>query len=130
MKATNLPVPRRRFLASATAAAAFSIVGCKKTARAPRRSSGVFVGEGAFRYEVINDCVSLPDRYSWQITHNVAVDKNGFLYVIHEGDDALPDHPAIFVFDPEGQFVKAFGKQFQGGGHGQEVRAEGNEQFL
>ncbi len=96
----------------------------------PRRSSGVFVGEGDFKYEVINDWVTLPDKYSWQITHNVAVDRDGFLYVIHEGDEALPDHPSIFVFDPAGQFVKAFGNQFQGGGHGLEVRTEGSEQYL
>jgi hypothetical protein len=133
MTTTNLPIHRRQFFTStsiATAAAAFGIIGCKKTVRTPKRSSGIFVGEGDFKYEVINDWVTLPDRYSWQITHNVAVDKDGFLYVIHEGDEALPDHPAIFVFDPSGQFVRAFGNQFQGGGHGLEVRAEGNEQFL
>jgi hypothetical protein len=124
-------LPRRQFLASATATAAtFSIIGCKKTFAAPKRTSGVFVGEGAFKYEVINDWVTLPDKYSWQITHNVAVDRDGNLYVIHEGKEELPDHPAIFVFDPSGQFVKAFGQQFQGGGHGLEVRTEGNEQFL
>tara|TARA_R110000850_G_scaffold42902_10_gene110049 strand:- start:4412 stop:5530 length:1119 start_codon:yes stop_codon:yes gene_type:complete len=131
MTKKNSTVPRRQFLATASAgAAAFSIIGCKKTVSTLRRSSGVFVGEGDYRYEVINDCVSLPDKYSWQITHNVAVDRDGFLYVIHEGDEALPEHPAIFVFDPAGQFVRAFGSQFQGGGHGLEVRAEGNQQFL
>ena len=130
MKANDTSFSRRRFLGATSAAAAFSIIGCKKTAGTSQRRSGVFVGEGAFRYEVIHDWVSLPDRYSWQITHNVAVDRDGFLYVIHEGDEALPDHPSIFVFDPAGQFVKAFGKQFQGGGHGLEVRSEGSEQFL
>jgi len=128
---TNSSVPRRQFLASATAtAAAFSIIGCKKTVSVPKRTSGIFVGEGAFKYEVINDWATLPDKYSWQITHNVAVDKEGNLYVIHEGKEELPDHPAIFVFDPAGQFIKAFGKQFQGGGHGLEVRQEGKDQFL
>jgi hypothetical protein len=58
------------------------------------------------------------------------VDKDENLYVIHEGKAALPDHPSIFVFDAEGTFVKAFGNQFQGGGHGLEVRTEGSEQFL
>jgi len=124
---------RRQFLttaATATVATTFGIVGCKKTVRNGQRSSGIFVGEGDFKYEVINDWATLPDKYSWQITHNVAVDKDGFLYVIHEGNEALPDHPAIFVFDPAGQFVKAFGSQFQGGGHGLEVRTEGTEQYL
>jgi hypothetical protein len=50
--------------------------------------------------------------------------------VIHEGRENLKDHPSIFVFDGEGKFVRAFGHEFQGGGHGLEVRTEGNEQFL
>jgi hypothetical protein len=126
------PIPsRRKFIASATTtAAAFSLVGCQKTAPAPARTSGLFVGEGEHIYEVINDWVVLPDQFKWQITHNVAVDKDENLYVIHEGQEALPDHPAIFVFDAAGKFIKSFGKQFQGGGHGLEVRTEGNEQFL
>ncbi len=131
MKTPYPTLSRRQFVATSTATsigAAFGIVGCKKTTTAPVRSSGNFVGEGAHKYEVINDWVSLPDRYSWQITHNVSLDKDGFLYVIHEGDETLTDHPAIFVFDPAGQFVKAFGSQFQGGGHGLEVRTEGSEQ--
>ena len=72
----------------------------------------------------------LPDKYSWQTTHNVAVDSERNLYVIHEGRDALPDHPSIFVFDAEGKFVRAFGNQFQGGGHGLEVRKEDDDEYL
>ena len=34
------------------------------------------------------------------------------------------------MFDVEGKFMRAFGNQFQGGGHGLEVRSEGGEQFL
>ncbi len=37
-------------------------------------------------------------------------------------------HPAIFAFDPEGKFIRAFGAQFQGGGHGLETRVEGNDE--
>ncbi len=72
----------------------------------------------------------LPDKYNWQTTHNVAVDKAGNLYVIHEGRADQKDHPSIFVFDPERKFIRAFGAQFQGGGHGIEVRQEGSEEFL
>ena len=58
------------------------------------------------------------------------MDKAGNLYVIHEGRRNLKDHPSIFVFDPNGKFIRAFGNQFQGGGHGLEVCQEGNEEFL
>ncbi len=125
---------RRRFLAGGTSAAAsvtaFQILGPRKSLAEPARRTGPVIGTGEHRYEVIHDWVTLPAPFSWQITHNVAVDVAGNLYVIHEGQESQPDHPAIFVFDPEGTFIKAFGRQFQGGGHGMEVRTEGPEQFL
>src|SRR5690606_38748942 len=40
------------------------------------------------------------------------------------------EHPSIFVFDPEGKYVRSFGQQFQGGGHGLELRTEGNDEFV
>ncbi len=88
------------------------------------------VGEGDYRYEVIHHWAKLPSQFTWQTTHNVAVDRNGFLYVIHEGKASLNDHPSIFVFDPQGRYVRSFGKQFQGGGHGLEVRNENGDEFL
>jgi len=124
---------RRRLLSSAASAApmtTFGILGTLSSHAKSAQRTGPVVGEGEHRYEVIHDWVTLPDRYSWQITHNVAIDRDGNLYVIHEGQEDLPDHPAIFVFDADGKFVKAFGQQFQGGGHGIEVRTEGGEQFL
>ena len=76
------------------------------------------IGEGAHRYEVLHNWAKLPAQYTWQTTHNVAVDRDNNLYVIHEGRENLKDHPSIFVFDSQGKFIRAFGKQFQGGGHG------------
>ena len=90
----------------------------------------VVMGEGEFQYRVRHAWPQLPDRYQWQTTHNVAVDEAGNLYVIHEGRANLKDHPSIFVFDSTGRFVRAFGSQFQGGGHGIEIRKEGSEEFL
>lgn len=118
-------MPRRRFLAGTAAALAVP-----RVFTASKSSESLIIGTGAHRYEVLHNWAQLPARYSWQTTHNVAVDKDGLLYVIHEGRENLPDHPAIFVFDPEGRFVRAFGSQFQGGGHGLEVQTEGREQFL
>jgi hypothetical protein len=97
------------------------------------RSKGaeqLIVGEGAYKYEVIHNWPQLPDKFTWQTTHNVAVDRDGLVYIIHEGLENQKDHPAIFVFDHDGKFVRAFGKQFQGGGHGLEVITEGSDQFL
>jgi hypothetical protein len=131
-------VSRRQFVKStlaSTAAATAAVtggvlLGAPAVHAAPKTDQPLIVGEAAYQYEVQHNFPQLPSEYSWQITHNVAVDSAGLLYVIHEGREDLVDHPSIFVFDETGKFVRAFGKQFQGGGHGIEIRKEGSEEFL
>lgn len=122
---------RRQFLSTAAAGAAV-VLGAPAvlSARMKKTDSNLVVGEGEHRYEVEHEWPQLPDKYTWQTTHNVAVDKDHNVYVIHEGRQELKDHPSIFVFDNEGKFIRAFGQQFQGGGHGIEIRNEGGEEFL
>lgn len=117
---------RRWFVKSATVAAIAgpAIITSKRT-----RAQDV-VGSGDHVFEAQHGWPQLPAPYTWQTTHNVAVDSEGLLYVIHEGKPQLADHPSIFVFDTEGRLVRAFGSMFQGGGHGVEIRREGNEEFL
>ncbi|MCA9146504.1 MAG: twin-arginine translocation signal domain-containing protein [Planctomycetaceae bacterium] len=128
-KHTDAGVSRRQFLAT-------SAIGTAATLAAPailtakKSDSQIIVGEGDYRFEIIHDWPELPSQFTWQTTHNVAVDKAGNVYVIHEGRVDQPDHPSIFVFDSEGKYIRSFGKQYQGGGHGIEVRQEGNEEFL
>lgn len=119
---------RRKFLktASLSAAASFALPGI---VTAKRSAAQNVIGEGDFKYTVKHGWPELPEKFQWQTTHNVAVDKANNLYVIHEGR-AGTDHPSIFVFDAEGRYVRSFGKQFQGGGHGLEVREENGEEFL
>ena len=120
---------RRQFLSS-TAAGAAVLTAAPMAFTASRTSNEVIIGEGEHKYRIRHDWPMLPDKYTWQTTHNVAVDRAGNLYVIHEGRRNQKDHPSIFVFDPERKFLRAFGAQFQGGGHGIEVRQEGSEEFL
>ena len=122
-------VSRRTFLSSA-AAGATVILGAPMVLTAAKTDKPLIVGEGEHQFEVVHNWPQLPDQYTWQTTHNVAVDKGGNVYVIHEGRADLKDHPSIFVFDSDGKFVRAFGSQFQGGGHGIEIREEGGEEFL
>jgi hypothetical protein len=121
----NASVSRRQF-----AAATAFVMGAPGLLLAKKSGRQLVIGEGEHRYEVHHDWARLPDRFSWQTTHNVAVDRDQNLYVIHEGRKELKDHPSIFVFDRNGKYLRSFGQQFQGGGHGLEVRTEGNEQFL
>lgn len=119
---------RRTFLA--TSAAVATQLAAPRIITASKTGDELIVGEGPYRYRVRHQWPQLPDRYSWQTTHNVAVDRAGNLYVIHEGRENLKDHPSIFVFDEQGKFVRAFGAQFQGGGHGIEVHEEEGQEFL
>ena len=120
---------RREFLSTAAVGTA-AILGAPMVLAARKTDSKLVIGEGDYRYEVEHDWPQLPDKFTWQTTHNVAVDKAGNVYVIHEGRQDQTDHPSIFVFDPEGKYVRSFGSQFQGGGHGIEVREEGGQEFL
>ncbi|HVJ81379.1 MAG TPA: 6-bladed beta-propeller [Planctomycetia bacterium] len=116
---------RRQFLAAAGA-----IVAAPAIATARKSDSKIVTGSGDHKFEVQHDWAKLPSEFKWQTTHNVAVDEANNLYVIHEGRENLKDHPNIFVFDKDGNYVRSFGQQFQGGGHGIEVRKEGSEEFL
>jgi hypothetical protein len=121
-------IRRREFLQMAAGAAA--AVAAPTILTAQKTDSPVILGSGEHRYEVHHNWPQLPEQFTWQTTHDVAFDRAGNLYVIHEGTTQKPDHPAIFVFDPEGKYISSFGQQFQGGGHGLEVHQEGNEEFL
>ena len=123
------PVDRRKFLTVSASAAALTLTA-PRILTASKTTSETIIGEGDYRYRVHHNWPQLPEKFTWQTTHNVAVDKAGQLYVIHEGRAQQKDHPSIFVFDAQGKFVRAFGEQFQGGGHGIEVRQEGSEEFL
>ncbi len=66
---------------------------------AQKSEKKLVIGSGEHQYEVLHYWPQLPDKYTWQTTHNVAVDAAGLLYVIHEGRENLKEHPSIFVFD-------------------------------
>src|SRR5687768_1410829 len=121
-------ISRRRFIGGTVLSTA--VLATPRIMTAQKSPKQVVIGSGEYQYQVHHNWARLPESYNWQTTHNVAVDRDGLLYVIHEGRENLKDHPSIFVFDREGKFIRAFGKQFQGGGHGLEVITEGNQQFL
>jgi len=120
---------RREFMKSAAVVSAATLAA-PAIATAKKTESQMIIGEGDFQYEVHDQWPQLPSEFSWQTTHNVAVDSEGFLYVIQEGRLEQSDHPAIFVFDQDGKYVRSFGSQFQGGGHGLDIRQENGQDFL
>jgi hypothetical protein len=87
------------------------------------------IGTGEHRYECIHNWGELPRHVTWETTHGVCVDADGFIYIKHQGHgNRLMD--TIVVFDPAGKFVRSFGKEYYPGGHGIDIRTEGKEQFL
>ncbi len=87
------------------------------------------IGQGEHRYECLHNWGKLPDNLRWQTTHGVCVDDDGLVYIKHQGHGNDP-MDTIVVFDPEGKFVRSFGKDYYPGGHGIDLRKEGGEPFL
>lgn len=121
---------RRQFLQSSAAAVAVVSAGPlilgaadKAGAKAPR------VGEGEYVYECTHGWGELPGHIRWGDTHGVAVDEAGLVYIKHRNKVGDP-MDAIAVFDATGKFVRSFGKEYHGGGHGIDIRKENGEEFL
>jgi hypothetical protein len=67
-------ISRREFL-TATATGAVAIVAAPAVITASKTDSKTIVGEGDYKYEIIHEWPQLPAPFTWQTTHNVAVDK-------------------------------------------------------
>lgn len=120
---------RRTFIQSAASAAVAASTG--PTLLGMTRKAGddrPVIGTGEHKYECHHNWGQLPPDYSWQTTHNVTIDSQGLVYITHQGIGKKMD--TVLVFDPHGKFVRSFGKEWHGGGHGVEVRKEGSDEFL
>jgi hypothetical protein len=122
---------RRSFLkrtglaAAALAASGPTILGAQDKAG----SRKPVVGTGQHTYECHHQWGELPSHVTWGETHGVAIDEAGLVYVKHRNNAADP-MDAIVVFDPAGKFVRSFGDEYNGGGHGIDIRKESNQEFL
>src|ERR1700733_13020435 len=124
------PTSRRTFLKTATAATVVAAAGPTILRASDKAGTKAPVlGSGAFQYEVIHNCGELPNCIWLGETHGVTVVEAGFVYIKHRNFAKTP-MDAIVVFDPQGKFVRSFGKKFHRGGHGIDLRKEGNEEFL
>jgi hypothetical protein len=121
---------RRNFIKSAAAAAVAAPLAPTILGAANKSGSrNPILGEGEFQYEAIHNWGQLPSHVVWGETHGVAVDAAGLIYVKHRSHTPQP-MDAIVVFDAEGKFVRSFGKEYHGGGHGIDIRKDGGEEFL
>lgn len=121
---------RRAFLRSAAATGLTLAVG--PAIHAAEDKSGAkspVIGGGDHTYEVHHNWGQLPDHLKWGDTHGVVFDRQGLVYITHQSTAPTP-LDAVVVFDPQGKYVRSFGKEFHGGGHGLDIRQEGSEEFL
>lgn len=88
------------------------------------------IGTGEHTYECYHDWLVPPPSIMWGDTHGLAIDRHGHIYVTHTVNSKSVGSDAILVFDHKGKFVRSFGAQFRGGGHGLDIRKEGSEEFL
>lgn len=87
------------------------------------------IGVDGFRYECHHGWGQL-GSFTWQTTHGVAVDEAGLVYIKHQGHGKEPGVDTILVFEPSGKLVRSFGRDIFPGGHGIDIRKDGNEEFL
>jgi len=122
----------RRGFAQTTLGIAAGSIAAPSVLTAAKTDLPMIVGEGDYRYQVHHQWAQLPSRFGWKTTHNVAVDSENRLYVIHEGNAGKEElqEPTIFVFNENGEFIQAFGTELDGGGHGIEIREENGEEFI
>jgi DNA-binding beta-propeller fold protein YncE len=119
---------RRNFLAASAAAAATGPTLLGVTRRTADEHP--VLGVDGHKYECHHNWGTLPDTLEWQTTHNVALDEAGHVYITHQGHDKRKGLDTVMVFDPAGTFVRSFGQEWHGGGHGIEIRKEGGEEFI
>ncbi|PQO43590.1 peptidase [Blastopirellula marina] len=120
---------RRQFLQSTAAAATIAATPLFLRAENKSGSAPLRVGSGEYVYECNHYWGELPSSIQWGATHDVAIDKSGLIYITHQNGGGVP-MDAIVVFDADGKYVRSFGKEFHGGGHGLDLRAENGQEFL
>ncbi len=89
----------------------------------------VVIGSGEWQYECHHGWGELPEGMQWSTTHGVCIDGAGHVYIKHQSTDS-DEMDTVVVFDAEGRYVRSFGKDMYRGGHGIDVRREGDEEFL
>ncbi len=85
----------------------------------------IMLGTGTHKYEWVKGWGKLPDGMLYGATHGaVQIDSQSRVYLNTDTENA------IIVFDADGKFIKAMGKEWKGGTHGMQIRKEGKQEFI
>ena len=121
---------RRDFLQTTGTVAAVAAFAPHVVASDKAGTKPAIVGEGDHRYECVHGWGELPKQIRWGATHGVTIDEEGLIYIKHQSYAKEPVMDAIVVFDRDGKYVRSFGKEYHGGGHGIDIRKEDGQEFL
>ena len=72
----------------------------------------IVVGQGDYKYEIVEDWAKLPEGWSFKEVAAVGVDKNDNVYCFNRGE-----HP-VMVFDRDGKFLRSWGEGVYPRAHG------------
>jgi hypothetical protein len=126
---------RRAFVATASAAAVAGLApGLRSSRAAAAEADGakppIILGQGQYRYECQHDWGRLPDTIQYGLTHGVAVDRAGNVYVLHTSRSTSPVKDTVVVFDRDGKFLRSWGAEYFKTAHGFDlVEEDGREVF-
>ena len=81
-------------------------------------------GSNSHVYRVADGWAKWPASVEVGYTHGIVTDAEDRVYVFHTGT------PSIAVFTEQGEFIRAFGQQFEGGAHGFYLHRDQNREYL
>ena len=93
-------------------------------------SGEVLLSAGERRFRCDHHWAKLASGYTWGITHGVALDRAGRVYIAHTGSPQSKCPDTVFVFDPDGSLLDSWGSAFRGGAHGLEVAEEDGIEYV
>lgn len=75
-------------------------------------------------YDLVPGWAKLPTHLGFGYTHGIVVDQQDNVYVFHTGA------PSIFKFDESGNFISAWGEEFEDGAHGFYLHKDQEAEYL
>ncbi len=122
------PVNRREFVKCCAQSLSAAVLARRLSwGLSAMTSSGtpVRLGTGNHTYEWVRGWAKLPDGMRFGNTHGaVIVDSQGRVLMNTDTENA------IIVFDPDGKFIRAFGKEWKDGLHGMALHKEAGGEFI
>lgn len=122
------PQPSRRSVLQTAAAGAVALAAGAPIVKASMKAEtqSTVIGTGAHTYEVVPGWGALPEGKKFGNTHGVCETEDRRIFI----HNASPTGDCVCEFDADGKFIRSWGKQFNPGAHGMQVRKEGSEEFL